>query len=362
VAATPARADALDATIVIVNYNGRGILGACLDGCEAQTGCTVETVVVDNDSADGSWDEAEGRAGVRLVRNAENVGFGRACNQGAALGSGRHVVFLNFDSVPEPDWCARLVTAADSDSTAGGVQGLILIDPDGEVMTAGNRVHYLGFSWAPIGEPPREPGVHEITTGCGASLLVPRARFEEAGGFWDALFLYHEDLDLCWRLRTLGYRILCEPRAISHHRYEFSRNPTKHLHMERGRWLTMAANLEASTLWRMAPALAGTELALLAVAARDGWLRQKLMSARSAVAALPAVRRQRRIVQDARRVPDSVVLPWFETRLGPEFGVAASRASAPLLALYARVAGIPARSGTPAPSGSLLLEGVDGQY
>jgi GT2 family glycosyltransferase len=360
VAALPERTDALDATIVIVNYNGRGILGPCLDGCAAQTGCSVETVVIDNASADGSWDEAEGRNGVTLVRNAENVGFGRACNQGAALGRGRHVAFLNFDSVPEPDWCARLVAAADSDSTAGAVQGLVLIDPDGAVMTAGNRVHYLGFSWAPIGAPPPTQEVHEITTGCGASLLVPRARFDEVGRFWEALFLYHEDLDLCWRLRMRGYRILCEPRAVTHHRYEFSRNPTKHLHMERGRWLTLAANMETRTLVRLVPALAGTELLLLAVAARDGWLRQKVASVGSALAALPAVRRQRRVVQSRRRTPDAQVLRWFETRLGPEFGATAARVSAPLLAAYARVAGLPARSQPPGPSAS--LPGIDGQY
>jgi GT2 family glycosyltransferase len=362
VAASPERAGALDATIVIVNYNGRGILGPCLDGCARQVGCSVETIVVDNDSADGSWDEAVDRDDVELVRNADNVGFGRACNQGAARARGRHVVFLNFDSVPEPDWCARLVAAADADPTAGGVQGLILIDPDGAVMTAGNRVHYLGFSWAPIGLPPRAPGVHEITTGCGASLLVPRVRFEEVGGFWDALFLYHEDLDLCWRLRMRGYRILCEPRAITHHRYEFSRNPTKHLHMERGRWLTLAANMEAGTLARIAPALAATELALLLVAARDGWLRQKLGATRAALAAWPAIRRQRRAVQGARTTPDSQVLRVFETRLGDEFGVTAARASAGLLALYARAVGLPSHSGPAAPSGSLPGVPLDGQY
>lgn len=362
VAAPLERPDALDATIVVVNYNGRGILGPCLEGCVRQTGCSVETIVVDNDSPDGSWDEAEGIDGVRLVRNEENLGFGRACNQGAALARGRHLLFLNFDSVPEPDWAARLVAAADGDPSAGAVQGLILIDPHGEVMTAGNRVHYLGFSWAPIGLPPREPGVHEITTGCGASLLVPRALFEAAGGFWDGLFLYHEDLDLCWRLRMRGYRVLCEPRAVTHHRYEFARNPTKHLHMERGRWLTLAANLELGTLLRLAPALVATELGLLAVSARDGWFRQKLASARSAIEATPAIARQRRAVQTARSVPDREVLQHFETRLGNEFGVAAARASAPLLSLYARLAGIPSRSGPPVPPSDFHLERPGGQF
>ena len=67
----------LDAAVVLVNYNGRGMLGGSLDSLARQRGVRFETIVVDNDSADGlPWDEAEGRPGVRVIRNADNVGFG----------------------------------------------------------------------------------------------------------------------------------------------------------------------------------------------------------------------------------------------------------------------------------------------
>jgi GT2 family glycosyltransferase len=343
---------ALDATVVLVNYEGRGKLGRCLDGLARMHGPSFETVVVDNASRDGSWDEAEGRENVRLIRNRANVGFGRACNQGAAGSQARYVAFLNFDSVPEPGWLAELVAVADANPDAPAVQGLILVDPGEEVMSAGNRAHYLGFSWAPIGTGPVHDVPYEIPTGCGAALLVRRDRFEDVGGFWDGLFLYHEDFDLCWRLRLRGGRVLLAPSAVSHHLYEFARNPTKHFHMERGRLLVMGANYQAGTLLALLPALLLTELAILVVAARQGWLGQKLGSLASVARALPALRRERRRVQEERLLPDREILRVFESGLGGEFGAGVARATAPLLALYARLAGVPTGGAAAAAVGS----------
>ena len=87
------------ATVIIVNYEGRGRLGRCLDALLADAQVRFETIVIDNASSDHSWDEAEGRPGVRLVRNRHNAGFGCACNQAAALAASPFLVFLNFDSV-----------------------------------------------------------------------------------------------------------------------------------------------------------------------------------------------------------------------------------------------------------------------
>ena len=104
----------VDASVVIVNYRGRGRLARCLDAISAAACETAyEVLVVDNASDDASGDEAEGRPGVRLIRNDENVGFGRACNQAAREARGRHLVFLNFDCEPQDGWLDALVRAAD---------------------------------------------------------------------------------------------------------------------------------------------------------------------------------------------------------------------------------------------------------
>jgi GT2 family glycosyltransferase len=328
----------LAASVVIVNYRGHARLGRCLDAlAAAPADCASEVIVVDNASDDGSWDEAESRPGVRLVRNDDNVGFGRACNQAAALAGGRHLVFLNSDCEPEAGWLDALVRCADDDPGVGAAQAVVL-HPDGTVNTAGNRLHYLGFSWAPNGAAPPAGPPSEVTVGSGACLLVPAHRFRQVGGFWDAMFLYCEDTDISWRLRLAGLRIVVCPDARVRHEYEFNRNTSKLFHLERNRLLMLAANYELATLARLAPALLGTELALLVVAAKGGWLPQKLRAVSSAARALPAVRRQRAAISLLRRIPDSGLSHRLERRLGPEFGEGIARATAPLLAAYARLA------------------------
>jgi GT2 family glycosyltransferase len=324
--------------VVIVNYRGRGRLGRCLDALlTSPSMCLSEIIVVDNASGDDSWEEAASRAGVQLVRNHENVGFGRACNQAAALAQGRHLVFLNPDCEAEPGWLDALVRCADDDPGVGAAQAVIL-HPDGTVNTAGNRLHYLGFSWAPNGGAAPSGPPAEIPVGSGACLLVPAHRFREVSGFWEAMFVYCEDTDLCWRLRLSGLRIAVCPDARVRHDYEFGRNTSKLYHLERNRLLMIAANYELLTLARLAPALLGTELAVLAVAARGGWLPQKLRSLVSVARSIPAVREQRRSVSSLRRIRDHDLARHLERRLGPEFGEGVVRITAPLLGAYARLA------------------------
>jgi GT2 family glycosyltransferase len=329
---------ALDATIVIVNYRGRGRLGRCLDALAAAACETAyEVIVVDNASDDGSRHEAEGRAGVRLIANDENVGFGRACNQAARDARARHLVFLNFDCEPQDGWLDALVRAADGDPRAGAVQAVIL-HGDGTVNTAGNELHYLGFSWAPYAERAPSGPPFEVAVGSGAALLVPRARFEEVGGFWEAMFLYCEDTDLSWRLRLAGYRILTAPDARVLHEYDFGRNTEKYFHLERNRLLMVAADYEARTLLALLPGLLATELALAAIALRDGWGRRKLQGDLSALRAWRDVRAQRARVAMLRTVPDRELGAHLSRTLGPEFGEGVARASAGLLRAYARLA------------------------
>jgi GT2 family glycosyltransferase len=331
-------ADAPRATVIIVNYEGRGKLKRCLEALAADPVPPFHTIVIDNASRDGSWDEAEGRAGVRLVRNSENVGFGRACNHGATLTTTPYLVFLNFDSEPAPGWLEALVETAESDDEIGAVQGVVLL-PDGSVNTAGSRVHFLGFSWAPAGEDPgADVPTAPITAGSGACLLVRRSAFDQVGGFWDEFFLYCEDTDLSWRMRLAGYQLVTCFRARTVHDYEFTRNRDKMFHLERNRLLMVGANYRAGTLVRLAPALIATELVVFGVALAGGWGRAKIAATASAARALPRVRAHRRAVDRLRAVDEREVTRLFDRQLGPEFGRMAARLSRVPLATYARFA------------------------
>jgi GT2 family glycosyltransferase len=100
-------------TVCVIAYNSGPTLRECLTRLDVQGFRDFETLVIDNASPDpGDSAIAGGFPGVRLVRNAENLGFAAAGNQGARLGRGRWYVLLNPDAYPEPDWLAELVAAA----------------------------------------------------------------------------------------------------------------------------------------------------------------------------------------------------------------------------------------------------------
>jgi N-acetylglucosaminyl-diphospho-decaprenol L-rhamnosyltransferase len=324
------------ATVIIVNYEGADHLTPCLDAVERLRGVDFETIVVDNASTDGSWRAADDRPAIRLIRNHRNVGFGAACNQAARIARGQYLAFLNFDSVPAPDWLDALVAAAAEAPDAAALQGIVLTE-DGGVNTAGNRLHYLGFSWAPATPLIPSGAPYEIAAGSGASLLVRRADFEDVGGFWELMFLYCEDTDLSWRLRLRGRRVLAAPAARSVHDYSFARNADKMFHLERNRSAMVLANYERWTLIKLAPMLLAAEVAVLAVAARDRWLVAKLRAIAAVARALPEVARHRRAVQRTRTATDRQLASLLESRLGPELGAAAFGRA---LELYGRAVGL----------------------
>jgi GT2 family glycosyltransferase len=176
---------------------------------------------------------------------------------------------------------------------------------DGVINTAGGVVHYLGIGWAgrcggdatTVSDAP-----YETAFASGAALVVRRSAWEEMDGMRDDYFLYCDDLDLGLRLWLAGRRVGVEPRARVHHDYEFDKGSRKWFLLERNRWRTVIATYPAALLAAVAPALIATELGLLVVAARDGWLAEKLRAQGATLVGLPRALARRRAVQRTRRV------------------------------------------------------------
>ena len=153
------------------------------------------------------------------------------------------------------------------------------------------------------------------------------------------MFLYCEDTDICWRLRLAGLRIAVCPDVARAARVRVQPQPAKMFHLERNRLLMLGGQLRGSRRSRASrPRCSAPSSRCCVVAARGGWLPQKLQAIASAARALPAVRAQRRAVSLLRRIPDSGLSRRLERRLGPEFGEGVARATAPLLEAYARLA------------------------
>lgn len=192
-----------------------------------------ELIVVDNGSTDGTTDFLRQLSGdVRVILNEENLGFAKACNQGAAAARGKYLVFLNNDTIPQPGWLTALVAEVDNHAEVG-VVGSKLLYPDGTVQHAGvvrdcsRRLPYHIYkSFAASHPAVNQRREFQIVT--AACLLIRRALFDEVGGFDEGYMNGFEDADLCLKVRERGYVIVYQPRSVVVHLE--SQTPGRKLH------------------------------------------------------------------------------------------------------------------------------------
>jgi GT2 family glycosyltransferase len=291
-------------SVVVVTFNSRALVTAALPALLVQLREGDELVVVDNASSDDSVAAVRALAPrARIVEMGRNAGFAAGANAGARAAAGDVLVFLNPDATAAPGFVDAIAAAAGEGWAAW--QGLVTAEGGRVVNTSGGVVHFTGIAWAgeagaPAGTAPG--AAREVAFVSGACLAVGRHPWERAGGFAEAYFMYHEDVDLSLRLRLAGGRIGIEPRAIVDHDYTFGKGGDKWRLVERNRWATIVRCYPAALLLLIAPGLVATELALIVAAAAGGWLPQKLGAAGRTVVALPRLLRERRAIQATRRI------------------------------------------------------------
>jgi GT2 family glycosyltransferase/glycosyltransferase involved in cell wall biosynthesis len=176
-----------------------------------------EIIVVDNASTDDTARLLGHAQGLRVVRNDTNRGFGDACSQGAQLARGDFLLFLNNDTIALDDFLSPLVDTLTRDPSIGAA-GAQLLYPDGRLQEAGailwNDAHGWNYGRGDTPDRPQYRYLRDVDYCSGACLLVRRALFDRVGGF-DPRFApaYYEDVDLCFQLRRIGFRVVYQPRA-----------------------------------------------------------------------------------------------------------------------------------------------------
>lgn len=227
--------DAMDVSIIIVNWNTREMLSDCLASIYRHTEKgTFEVIVVDNASSDGSAEMvARDYPQVVLLRNDRNLGFAAANNQGIRIAKGRYVLLLNSDTLVHEGSVEKSLRFADQHADTA-VVGCHVKSRDGTTQYTcytfpGLLNVFLSLSRLSAVFPRNRffgryrltwwdhDAVQQVDAVAGCFMLVRRRAVEEVGPLSERYFMYAEDVDWCWRFRQGGWKTMFTPDAAITH-------------------------------------------------------------------------------------------------------------------------------------------------
>lgn len=308
-------------SVIVLTWNGRTYLEPCLSAVAAQKDASFETIVVDNASTDGTADFVRDRfPWVRCVALPTNRGFAGGNNAGVVQASGRFLAFLNNDTSADPRWLRALRDGIDLDAgfalTTSRIvymhdPGIIDSAGDGLLRSGGAFKRHHGAS-AQLAE---ESG--EVFGVCGGACMLPKAVFDELGGFDEDFFASHEDVDLSYRARLRGYRCRYVANAIVRHHGSATLgrvSASAVFHGQRNMEWMYLKNTPTLLLLRTLPGHVLYNLAAAAHFTRIGLLGTFVRAKIAAGAGLGRMLAKRRVIQRTKRVEAAAIEPHLDRR------------------------------------------------
>ncbi|MBI2032009.1 MAG: glycosyltransferase family 2 protein, partial [Candidatus Levybacteria bacterium] len=219
-------------SIIILSYNTKDLVINCLKSLigqytdELEKGL-FEIIVVDNASADNSFktlsDFAKNHKNIEVIQSQENLGFGRGCNLGEEKAKGEYILFLNSDTQVNDRSFLEMLEFANSKNV--GIVGGKIYFPDGKVQKSAGKFYtlpnfllmILGFER--LGFLKSSPDkIKKVDWVSGAFMLVKKSIFDKIGKFDKNIFMYIEDMELCFRAKKQGIQTYFFPQSKVFHR------------------------------------------------------------------------------------------------------------------------------------------------
>ncbi|MEL4304535.1 glycosyltransferase family 2 protein [Methanococcoides sp. LMO-2] len=203
-------------SIIIVNWNGLRYLEKCFNSVKNQNYQNYEIVFVDNASTDGSVDFIkENYPDTVIINNNKNLGFAEANNIGVQKSKGEYLFLLNNDAWVEKNTIQELLSTYSKIDNLG-VVGCKVKNPDGTIQDLGIKIDRLGY---PIGinKESTDDFVADVFFVSGCAFFMKKELFSRFNGFDERYFMFAEDVDLCWRVRLQGYKIVTNTNAEIYH-------------------------------------------------------------------------------------------------------------------------------------------------
>lgn len=197
----------------------------------------IEIIIVDNCSTDGTNSYLKTLPECfKVITNKINLGYAKACNHGARAAGGNHLVFLNNDTVALAGWLEEMINVMEKEENVG-VVGSKLLFPNGSIQHAGVAVANRPMPVSPYHIFYKQPGDtneankqrdYQVVT--GACMLLKKDLFWAVGGFDENYINGYEDVDLCFKIRQKGYRVVYCPKSVLYHYESVSEGRFKYVH------------------------------------------------------------------------------------------------------------------------------------
>ena len=217
-----AACDTPKVSIVIPTFGEHAVTRQCLASLSMSDPDVPFEIIVVDDAYSEPLDTGSLRVeGVRLIRNKENLGFLRSCNQAMKSARGDYLLLLNNDTLVHPGAVEALLSTFEDHAAAGAACAQLRFE-DGSLQEAGGIVWRDGSAWNwGRGENPGDPRFsypRAVDYGSAAALMVERALWEQIGGFDDTFApAYYEDTDFCFAVRAAGRKVMYQPQAVVTH-------------------------------------------------------------------------------------------------------------------------------------------------
>ena len=283
-------------TIVIPHFRA-AVLADCLQSLFAHSFWPLRVIVVDDGGGAPSLQEARARfPGIEILSNEGNRGFSYSCNRGLEAAETEYSVLLNDDTRVTANWLQPLVAAADADAAIAACQPKLLSAAEAGSFDysggAGGYIDRLGYTFCRgrlFDEVETDGGQYDTPADlfwtCGSAMLVRTDAVRRVGLLDLDFFMHFEEIDLCWRLRLAGYRLVAVPSSVIYHHAGWSLPAAsfrKSYLNHRNNLVMLFKNLPALTLSWLLPARGLLELA----AVLNYVLRGRLRAAAAPLAAL----------------------------------------------------------------------------
>jgi len=228
-------------SIIILSYNTKDLTLACLESIKSNYSKELEKkefeiIVVDNASTDGSSSAISNFQfsvyNLKLIQSKENLGFGKGCNLGAKSATGRYLLFLNSDTQVLDNGFLKMIEYLDKNNKVGVLGGKIR-NNDGSLQPSAGKFYnlfnlslmLLGFERLGFLRSSPEK-IEKVDWVSGACMMIRKEIFKKLSGFDEELFMYVEDMEICFRAWKLGYETYFYPNIKLSHKSHGSSNRT----------------------------------------------------------------------------------------------------------------------------------------